>query len=260
MVDEAGQHGHLLQFYKADEPLLNRNVGQFLWEGLLRGEGLLVVAAQERRDSVASHLRRLGVDIPLVVREGQLMLLDAQEMLDRFMVNGVPDRNLFRQVIGGALEAVRPRTGKASIRVYGEMVGLLWQAEEYSAAIQLEEYWNQLLHSDGFVLFCGYPIDIFAEDFERSRIEALLCAHTHCVQAGSDGHLDRAVHQAMEDVLGESAHGTRLRMSAASSVTGAAPSPAEDSILWLRQNLPDQAGGILSRARTYYQASQASGA
>src|SRR3954447_8993143 len=95
----ATRHGHFVQFYKADEPLLNRNVGQFLWEGLLRGDGLLVIAAPERRESVANHLRRLGVDIPLAVRERQLLLLDAQETLDRFMVDGQPDWDLIRQVV-----------------------------------------------------------------------------------------------------------------------------------------------------------------
>src|SRR4051812_15087710 len=53
-------HGHFVQFYKADEPLLNRNVGRFLWDGLLRGDALLVIATPERRESVSSHLDRLG--------------------------------------------------------------------------------------------------------------------------------------------------------------------------------------------------------
>jgi len=205
LFDDTLPHSHLVQFYKADEPRLNRNIGQFLWEGMLRGDGLLVIAAEERRDSVVSHLRRLGVDIAMAVREGQLLLLDAQETLDRFMVNGLPDRDLFGDVVGDALQRVRPRTANASVRAYGEMVGVLWQAEEYTAAVLLEEYWNEALHRDGFVLFCGYPIDIFAEGFERSRIEALLCAHTHCLPAGSHRDLDWAVQRAMEDVLGENA-------------------------------------------------------
>jgi hypothetical protein len=256
LFDEAGPHGHLLQFYQADEPLLNRNVGRFLWEGLLRGDGLLVIASAERRESVSGHLRRLGVDIALAVRESQLLLLDARATLDRFLIDGRPDRDLFRQIIGDALKAARPRTGNASIRAYGEMVGLLWQAEEHAAAVLLEEHWNEMLHNDRFTLFCGYPIDIFAKGFDRSRIEALLCAHTHCIPAGSDGNLDRAVHQAMEDVLGQNAPAVRLKMTAAAAELGARPSPAEGSILWLRRNLPAEADGILSRARSYYEASQ----
>jgi hypothetical protein len=256
VFDEAGPCGHLLQFYQADEPLLNRNVGRFLWEGLLNGDGLLVIASAERRASVSGHLQRLGVDIAQVVRENQLLLLDAQATLDRFMIDGRPDRELFRHVAGAALKMVRPRGGNASIRAYGEMVGLLWQAEEHAAAVLLEEYWNEMLHNDRFVLFCGYPIDIFAKSFDRSRIEALLCAHTHCVPAGLDGNLDQAVHRAMKDVLGQNAETVRIQMAAAAAELGAQPSPAEGSILWLRRNLPAEADGILSRAKNYYEASQ----
>src|SRR6267142_5763783 len=114
VLDEAGPRGHLLQFYQADEPLLNRNVGRFLWEGLLHGDGLLVIASPERRESVSGHLRRLGVDIAQVVREGQLLLLDAQATLDGFMIDGRPDRDLFREIVGDALKAVRARTAHAS--------------------------------------------------------------------------------------------------------------------------------------------------
>jgi hypothetical protein len=60
----------------------------------------------------------------------------------------------------------------------------------------------------------------------------------------------------MEEVLGEEAGAVRLKMTTAAAELGARPSPAEGSILWLRRNLPEQADGILSRARSYYEASQ----
>src|SRR5258707_14972210 len=76
---------HYVQFYKADEPLLNRSVGQYLWEGMLRGDGLLVIAAEERRESLAGHLQRMGVDVAGAVRDRQLGLLDVRESLARWM-------------------------------------------------------------------------------------------------------------------------------------------------------------------------------
>src|SRR3954470_8362743 len=91
VFDEAGPRGHLLQFYQADEPMLNRNVGRFLWEGLLRGDGLVVIATPTRRVSLTDHLAHLGADVPLAQNERQLVMLDAQETLDRFIVEGQPD-------------------------------------------------------------------------------------------------------------------------------------------------------------------------
>src|SRR5437764_10662776 len=72
-------HGHFVQFYHSDEPLLNRNVGCFLWDGLLRGDALLVIATPERRESLSNHLLRLGADVPSIRARRQLSFLDARE-------------------------------------------------------------------------------------------------------------------------------------------------------------------------------------
>src|SRR5437868_5547511 len=90
-VTRAETHGHFVQFYKADEPLLNRNVGNFLWDGLLRGDGLLVIGTRQRRESLSSYLSRLGADVTLARKERQLAMLDAHEVLARFMENGLPN-------------------------------------------------------------------------------------------------------------------------------------------------------------------------
>lgn len=116
----AETHGHFVQFYKADEPLLNRNVGNFLWDGLLRGDGLLVIATRQRRESLSSHLSRLGADVVLARREGQLAMLDADEVLARFMVNGQPDWDRFQDATGEALQLARPRTTNAGTCEIGE--------------------------------------------------------------------------------------------------------------------------------------------
>jgi hypothetical protein len=138
------------------------------------------------------------------------------------------------------------------------MVGVLWQSKQYEAAIQLEEYWNKLLQASGITLFCGYPIDVFGDDIQDSNVQAVLCAHTHLLPAASGGDLGKAVHQAMDDVLGPKAETVRFAIATAAN-TPSVPSrtvSAEDTILWLRKNVPE-AEGILSCARRYYEASQA---
>src|SRR5437660_620018 len=132
--------GHYVQFYQADEPRLNRNVGRFLWEGLLRGDGLLVVSTPQRRLSLLDNLRRVGADILTALGERQLVMLDADETLGRFMVNGKPDPDFFENTMLETLRRVEPRGTDAGVRAYGEMVGVLWQARQFEAAIQLEEY------------------------------------------------------------------------------------------------------------------------
>jgi hypothetical protein len=253
----AEPNGHFVQFYKADEPSLNRNVAKFLWDGLLQGDGLLVLATSQRRESLTAQLGRLGADVALARRERQLAMLDGDETLARFMVNGQPDQKRFQDVIAEALQRARPRAANAGVCAYGEMVGVLWEAGQTGAAIRLEECWNQLLQCGGIKLFCGYPIDIFAGDFERSQVNGVLCAHTHVLPTGPNGDLSEAVNLAMDELLGARAEEMRSSMRTDISSLGLAMPQAENAILWLRSNVPDSAETILACAQSHYQASQA---
>ena len=59
------------------------------------------------------------------------------------------------------------------------MVGILWANGEQSAAIRLEEYWNELLAGSSVSLYCAYPIDLFNGSVHMDGIDAVLGAHTH---------------------------------------------------------------------------------
>jgi hypothetical protein len=253
------EHAHFVQFYKADEPSLNRNVASFLWDGLLRGDGLVVIATHQRRESLTSHLARLGADVVLARREGQLAMLDAQEMLGRFMIDGQPDWDHFQRATENALRLARTREANGAICAYGEMVGVLWEAGQTTAAIQLEEYWNKLLHRGGISLFCGYPIDVFADDFQRAHIHDVVCAHSRMLPTGPGSDLGLALERAMDELLGGRADEVRLSMKAGIPSLNLPIPETESAILWLRSNVPEKAEEILSCARGYYAASVNSG-
>ena len=190
------------------------------------------------------------------MREKRLSVLQAQETLAQFMIHGQPEWRLFENTIEAAIREVRPPAGYVGLRAYGEMVGILWKAAQYSAAIRLEQFWNKLLASKGFNLFCGYPIDIFGEEFHIAAVDALLCAHTHLLPAGRNGDIESAIDRSMDEILGPRAEGLRLLMKANFRPSGAVMPRAEATILWLRNNLRDDADEILARSRQYYQEAQ----
>ena len=86
-----------------------------------------------------------------------LKLLDAETMLARFMVDGMPQWNAFHVVIGGAIAEMRLQY--PAVRAYGEMVDILWQRGEQQAAIRLEEFWNDIGQLQTFSLLCAYAMD-----------------------------------------------------------------------------------------------------
>jgi hypothetical protein len=247
LLEDAEPHSHLVQLYGSDEAGLAKNVARYLVEGLKRDEGLLVIATSAHRAAFSREIQYLGSNPEAVV------FRDAQETLNRFMIRGQPDCELFEKTVGEAMAAVRDHAG---FRAYGEMVGILWNSGQYAAAIQLEKFWNKLLNSHNFNLFCAYPIDVFGSEFQIAPLDALLCAHTHLVPSAVTGDLDSALEQSMDDVLGRRAAGLRPLMEANFRPSWALMPKAEANILWLRNNLPEEADKIVARARQYYQTSQ----
>jgi hypothetical protein len=233
---------HLVQFYGDDENLLAGNVTKYLAEGLRQGEGAIVIATLAHTDLFC---RRLG----LVDASHRIVWLDAERTLAEFMSRGMPDWERFQKTIVPVIQDVR--AGTEGVRAYGEMVGLLWTAGMYAAAIRLEQYWNRLLSLSSFNLFCGYAIDVLSKDFDPAAMDAVLCNHTHVVPAG-DRNLEASICQALEEVLGSKAAATEAAMrERLFGVRWGVLPRSEGLILWLRQNLAAQADEVLDRARFY---------
>jgi hypothetical protein len=251
LLDQADPETHLVQLYGTDNSLLTRNVSRFLAEGLRRGDGLVTIALPEHIASFARQLRdERGYS--KAVLEGRLVFLEAHATLNSLMVDGLPDPGLFASVIGDVLKQVQTRAGHTGLRAYGEMVGIIWKKGDYAAAAGLEKLWNQLLKSSHIRLFCGYPIDIFGEEFHVENMDALLCAHSHMLPA--DEALESALNRAMDEVLGARVEGLRTLIKANYRPAWGEVPRSEAVILWLRNNIPDSAGEILTRARQYYHA------
>ena len=148
---------HAVQFYGHDEELAERVVG-YLLEALGGGGVAIVIATPEHRREFEARLRKaLGCDQDLAAAgaSGAYLALDAGETVRELMPAGRLDPAAFDRVIGGLIrQAV---AGGRPVRAYGEMVALLWDGGLVSAAIQLEEMWNELGRAHSFSLFCGYP-------------------------------------------------------------------------------------------------------
>src|SRR6266566_2371458 len=103
LLQTAEPRGHLVQFYDSDEGVLKRNVSQYLLQGLQRGDRLFVIATPAHRGAFVRQLRAAGADPEAAVREERMLLLDAQETLDGFMLRGQPDWERFQNTVGAAV-------------------------------------------------------------------------------------------------------------------------------------------------------------
>lgn len=243
---------HLVQFYGADERTLMRNVSQYVAEGLGRGDRVLIVASQKRAEPFLQQLDALQAGPSQALAENRLIVADANLLLDRFLVDAQPNWKLFDLSVGEMVRELNSRAGSAGLRAYGEMVDILWNRGMQSAAIQLEAFWNRLLTTYSFSLYCAYSVDVFAEGFHPKQVGALLASHTHLLPTGADGALQEALDRAMEEVLGGDLAETR-RSIGQEPVNGHSLMPAaEASILWLREQRPEAARAIMRIASELY--------
>jgi hypothetical protein len=178
LLERPHSRGHFVQLYEADEVALTKNVGLYLWEGLRRGEGAVVIVTPEHRELFSRHLDHLGADLPALLGSRQLVFWDAQQTLAQFMDAGQPDWRSFESAIRAAMRQVRPSPGSEGLRAYGEMVGILWKARQFAAAIRLEQLWNRLLEQSSFSLYCAHTRLMSLEKSLRSAISMACFART----------------------------------------------------------------------------------
>ena len=145
---------HLAQL-DSHETVLIESLRMFTTRGVSRGEAVLLVLTPSHRWLFLQHLKAEGVDVDGLRRTGQLLLLDAVELLASFTLDGMPDATLFRMRLGDIVASMRPSGSTRKVRVFGEMVDLLWNSNQ-PAAISLEQLWNDLIEGSGLSLFCAY--------------------------------------------------------------------------------------------------------
>jgi hypothetical protein len=231
-------HGdHIVQTYQ-DPAFLADAVAEYLGSGLRRGEAAIVIA---RPQHVALFRERIAAP----EEAGQLIILDAEQALARFMEDGMPQWNAFREVIGGLIAQVRLQY--PAVRAYGEMVDLLWQEGRREAAIRLEEFWNELTRLQTFSLFCAYAMD-HLDPASYSGLDSVCKAHTHFLPTRDHHGLNQAVNEASAKVLDEPL--AKILLSLAASHQTATKMPAgQATLLWLSQNMPRTADKVLREVK-----------
>ncbi len=175
---------HAIHFYEND-PFLVHRVAGFVEEGLCQGETVVVIATASHREAIESHLWHSGV---ADLFPGRYCGLDAGETLDTFLADGWPHEASFLSTMGRVL--LREARGAHRIRVFGEMVTLLWENGGPTAAVRLERLWNRLAEMQSFSLLCAYPMEILAEAKHTQPFFDICCAHSHiCVGASASQSL-----------------------------------------------------------------------
>lgn len=171
-------HHHAVQFYSHQVQLFGTASG-FLSEGLISGQPALVIATRAHREGILDAMRGRHIDVDQAQRVGEIVALDAGEELSRIMIEGRPDRDCFEGGIGSLIDRAASGRPHATVRVYGEMVDVLWTDGLTGAALDLETLWNGLAKRHRFSLLCGYAAGHFTTQVEQ--FQSICEHHTHVI-------------------------------------------------------------------------------
>ena len=174
---------HFVQFYEAETFFLD-SLSTFIGTGLATGEVCVVIGTQAHLDSLEERLEANGLALPVACSQGRYISLEASETLSRFMVDGLLVPELFTEVVGNVI-AQAAKSGN-HVRVFGELVALLWMRDNRSAALQLEELWNDLYHNaPPFSLFCAYPMHGFNGEVYGRQFTEICNQHSRVIPGES---------------------------------------------------------------------------
>ena len=255
LVAQAAPRDHILQLYQ-DEDFLSRAVCRFAGAALANGEGLILVPTLTHWNAIRARLEGEGVDVEAARQRGQLTVVDADELLPRFMGDAMPNSPLFLGLAGDVIGQARAAGRYPKVRWWGEMVNVLWERGDVAASMNLEDLFDQLAKEHDIAIFCSFRMDNFNGEVHAHMLPRLGTNHSHLVPVEDYARLERAVAAALRETVGpEEALVLEERLIFDYRPPFDMPRP-QALLLALRQVLPTIADPVLQRSRRLYTASR----
>ncbi|OBB96494.1 hypothetical protein A5782_05005 [Mycobacterium sp. 852002-40037_SCH5390672] len=225
----------MVHVYTDDTHLLETLAG-FISHGLSQSESVVVVATAQHLAAISRMLdpgSRLDAET--------LVLLDAAEILRKFMREGAPDPAAFEATIGGIVDAAV--SGGRPVRVYGEMVAVLWDQGNATGALALEALWNDLAATRQFYLMCAYP----STSFDDGSLQAL---NSMCQLHSELSLLGDATDMPGDRFMGPDPVARKLFIPVAAAVAAARHFTIDTLMDWKLSHLVDDAALIVTELAT----------
>jgi hypothetical protein len=253
LLHDAAPFDHIVQLYQ-DEEFLSRAVCRFAAAALTHGEALILVPTAAHWEAFCPRLEAEGVDIRAAQLQGQLTVVDADDLLPCFMEEKMPDAPLFLGLAGEAIARARGqgRDRYRKVRWWGEMVNVLWERGNAAASMALEDLFDQLAHEQEIAIFCSFLMDNFDGEIHTRMLPRLGQNHSHLIPVQNYTRLKRAVADALREIVGP-VEASVLEKKLLEHYPPPLAMPSSQALLFaLRQALPDVASSVLQRSGALY--------
>jgi hypothetical protein len=169
--------GHIVYPHNNQAELIEA-VSLFAKSGLQNGEAVILIMTPPHCQAIRERLEREKFDLKELEMSGQLVCKDAEALLSAFLFDGIIDDFRFKTSLGRLIERARTADGKRrEVRVFGEMVDLLWRSDPATTQ-RMEELWNEIIETHTVPLLCAYCLT----GAKPAAIpESLRACHSHAI-------------------------------------------------------------------------------
>ncbi|MBA4149075.1 MAG: MEDS domain-containing protein [Verrucomicrobia bacterium] len=251
LLSSAGPRDHIVQLYQ-DQAFLNRAVCRFAAGAIANGEGVILVPTVAHWEAFRPRLEAEGVDVKDAQNRGQLTVVDADELLPRFMRDAMPDAPVFLGLAADVITKARDGERYPKVRWWGEMVNILWEQGNVAASMGLEDQFHHLAHHHEIAIFCSFVMDNFNSEVHSRMLPRLGTNHSHLIPVEDYARLERAVGEALKDTVGTNDARVLEEQLLAHYSPGLQMPRSQALLLALRESLPHVAESVLKRSRKLY--------
>lgn len=138
---------HIVQCFEQGAKFID-TLRDYIEAGLTLGESLVLIATPAHIEALTRRGCRLS--------SPRCRIVDAAQTLKRIYKKPVLDGEQFRAVMDEVCQHATQR-GTGRIRIFSDLMALLWEEGATEAAMQLESLWNQLAIHYPLSLLCAYP-------------------------------------------------------------------------------------------------------
>lgn len=174
-------------------------VTRYIKDGLLNGEAVIVIAKQALRKSLKLKMDGISFDGRILQDQDQIKFFDAEFLLSNLKSDGVLEEEVFQEYLAAPIDNAQLNYRK--VRVFSEMVDILWKQDQHNIAIQLEGFWNDLSHIQEFSLLCTYSLNKLDPNTYDDALERICKCHSHLIPMEDDS-IEPGMGETMLNVFG----------------------------------------------------------
>lgn len=167
----------IVQVYENETVFYNTLEG-FAGDGILKKEKVIIIASPEHLQYLEHRMRIQKFDIDQLRKDNLYVTLDAENSLSLFSSGNKLNQDKFLDFI---LPLVQGKYGR--VRIFSEMVAILWSKGALEARQTLVGFWKDLLNKDCYCIYCAYPKSAFLPGKE-TEIKAICDSYSKVI----DGH------------------------------------------------------------------------